>query len=196
MKTILRSFIFVLFAVSGGMALLLAGNAHAANEELPQEVKALIGLKFQPKAPGMPLVVPGWQYLYEGAMINNYMGFVELQRGNTAILAIESIDSPDQRTILDARVIQGEILQSFLKDGKIEWKKNPDQMYRISADCWRSNPKEKETILGLWRYGTGHKCDASFSMVKKAWLLDPENGHLTDIPTKGVFCRGPDDCVD
>jgi hypothetical protein len=179
-----------------GILLLLLINAQAAENTLPPEIKALIGLKFKPEAPGKPLVVPGWQYLYGGAMITNSIAFIELQREEIAVLAIESIDSPDERTILDAKVIQGEFLQSFLKDGKMEWKENPDLFFKISPDCWRKNSNKEEKIVGMWRYKKGHLCDAKFSEVKKAWKLDTESGHLTDIPTKGVSCRGPDDCMD
>ena len=185
-----------LFALVGAISLLLAGSAQCADESLPPEVKALVGMKFQPEAPGKPLVVPGWQYLNEGALINDSIGFVVLQRGTVTILAIESIDSPDRRTILDARVIQGDVLQTFLKDGKIKWKNNLEQMYRVNADCSRSNQIPKKTVIAIWRYADGHLCDASFTIVRKAWLLDTENGHLSEIPTQGVSCRGPSDCVD
>lgn len=177
-----------------GWLLLLSGNVQASDDALPPEVNALIGLKFQPEATGKPLIVPGWQYLYGGAMINNSIGFVELQRGDIAILAIEFMDSPDQRTILDAKVIEGQFLQSFLKDGKIAWKANVEDWFRINAYCRRNN--SNETILGMWRYKKGHSCDAKFSEVKKAWKLNTESGRLTEIPTNGVSCRGPDDCMD
>ena len=185
MKTTLRSFIFVLLAIAGGMAL-LAGNAQAADDALPPEVKALVGMKISLEAPGNGNV-PGWVYLW-GSGIVGEIYFSVLQQGKITVLAIESMK--DQSiTIQDARVIPGNLLNFYMKDGVRELKKNDMQMFRITEACTRVSSEKKEIILGMWRFEPGSKCTDSSSLVKKAWLLNPESRHLTDISTKGVSCR-------
>lgn len=192
MKTYLRGIIFVLFTVVGGMVLLI-GNAQAGDDALPPEVKALIGMKIPSKIPGVPGSIPRWLSLW-GAGIVNTIYFDELQRENITILTIELIDTKDQTiSILDARVISRnpKELQYYVKDGKPE-QKNDLSGYMITSSCQRKNSEENELILGMWRFDSGPKCGATSTLVKKAWLLDPKSGRLTDIPSKGVFCRDPD----
>ena len=188
MKTILRSFTFVVLAVAGGMVM-LAGNAQGVDEVTPPEVKALIGMKIPPKAQGRRGEVSGWVNLWGSGIVNSIF-FEVWQRENITILAIGS--SIDQSTsILDARVIQGDLLWYYTKDGKTKWKKNEMQWYRITETCWRDNAEQKEIIIGMWRYEPNSKCTDTSTLVKKAWILNPENGRLTDIPTQDVSCREP-----
>jgi hypothetical protein len=184
MKTNLRNFIFILFTVVGGLAL-LADNALGSDETLPPEVKALIGMKISLEAPDNGNV-PGWDNLL-GSEIVDEIYFNVRQKGNITVYTIKNKNT----TILDARVISGNLLNVYLKDGNLEFKKNEMQMYRITAACGRGSSEKKEIILGMWRFSRGSKCTDSSNLVKKAWLLNPESGHITDISTKGVSCREP-----
>lgn len=186
MKRILKVFICVLLAVAGGMGLLV-DNALGAHDAMPPKVKVLIGMKIPPKAPGRTGDVPGWVYLWGSGIVGD-ISFNFLQQGNTTVLTIDSRINQNT-TILDARVIPGNLLNFYMKDGVRELKKNDMQMYRITEACTRVSSEKKEIILGMWRFEPGSKCNDSSNLVKKAWLLNPESGHLTDISTKGVSCR-------
>lgn len=196
MKKIMSSLIFVAVA---GMALLV-GNAKAADEVMPPVVKALIGMKIPPKSLGRPGDVPGWVEIWgEGIGGSHPIYFSELQKGSVTILAITSIDDENQTTtILDGRVIPGNLLNRYLNKGKSVLKENDLQLYRITASCWRGDSPETEGILvGMWRYKPGTSgCGGPSNFVKKAWLLDLESGVLTDISTKGVSCREVNTCGD
>jgi len=202
MKTILRGLCFVLLTV-GGMAF-QSGRALAVEEPLPPEVKALIGMEVPAKAPGRPGDVPGWISLW-GSLImgsettdGDEFGFEIDQKANITILIVERLHKFN-KTILDARVIPGNLLPYYTekKNGHTVWKeKDRAKFFDINEGCSRSNREANEIIIGMWRYKPGHLCKAAFSQVKKAWLLDRNNGHLTEISTEGVSCRDPADCED
>lgn len=165
---------------------LLSVNAQAEEEALPPEVKSLVGMKIPPKSPGRTGDIPGWTELW-GAGIVNSIYYAELQKGNITILAVESIVN-QSTTVLDVRVIPGNLLNRYMKDGIRALKKNDMQMYRVTAECWKELGKN-EIIVSLWKHEPGSSCTDSSTLVKKAWLLNPENGRLTDLTPNDVSCR-------
>jgi hypothetical protein len=170
---------------------LLLVDAQAADGALPPEVKVLIGMKIPPKAPGRQGDVPGWLDL-DGQGIVNSIGFSILQKDKVTILAIDSVDPKDQtRTILDVRMIPGNLLNRYMKDGQVQLKTNDMQLYRITTACLRGgSPDEDGVLMGMWRYEPGTRsCGGPSNLIKKAWLLNSESGKLTDISTEGVTCR-------
>ncbi len=173
-------------------------NAQAADGALPPEVKALIGMKIPPKAPGRQGDVPGWLDL-DGKGIVNSIGFSILQKDKVTILAIDSVDPKDQtKTILDVRMIPGRLLNRYIQDGQVQLKKNDMQLYRITTACLRHDIQESEGVLmAMWRYEPGTtNCGGPSSLVKNAWLLNPESGELTNVSTDGVTCREIFTCGD
>lgn len=167
---------------------LVSVNIKAADDALPPEVKALIGIKIPAIAPGRRGEAPGWDNL-GGSGIDLKYFYEELQKGNITILVTRSINNKDYSTTThDARVIPANLLDSYKVKGVREFKKNYMQLYRITATCWRELGKQ-EVIIGFWKYEPGSRCEDSSTLVKKAWLLNPENGRLTDISTKDVACR-------
>lgn len=189
-RRIIRGGVFALCLFGAFGMLGYVGNAWCADEELPPEVKSLIGIKVMPTSSGKRAEIPGCSVLW-GSMIDNQKGYEVIQCNKVATLVIEHFINQTS-TILDARVIPGKQLRFYLEDGKLRWRKNEMRWYRITADCSREDSGKKETILGMWKFKPDSKCTDPSSLVKKAWLLDPSNGHLTEILTQGVSCREPD----
>ncbi|MDD5385391.1 MAG: hypothetical protein PHG89_10995 [Gallionella sp.] len=195
MKTLQGNFISVFLAIICGMVL-LTNTSRAEDESLPPEVKKLIGMKTSPEEnPGR---IPGWINLWGssvlwGSGIGNDMYFTVLKQKETTVLAIKAINRKERTTsVLDARVIPGKLLRFYWEDGKLKWKKNEKALYRITQECSHEGSSNREIILGMWKFEPNSKCTDPSTLVKKAWLLNPENGRLTDIPTQGVSCREPD----
>jgi len=115
-KTRWIDFIFVLLA-AGGMAL-LAGNARGADDAMPPEVKALIGMKIPAKAGN---VVPGWKIMGSGMLgvkadTGQELGYEQLYQKNISIFLIYAMDKDHNRTIQDVRVLPRQILRYLIKD--------------------------------------------------------------------------------
>ena len=189
MKTMMKGLLVALLLIASGAVVLAADNAPIQDEPLPPEVKKLIGMKIPPKALGRRGDVPGWSHMW-GAEIEGEKGFGVFQQDGVVILVIESVIK-QSTTILDARVIPGKLLRFYMEDGKLKWRKNEMQWYRITETCWRDSADKNERILGMWRYVPDSKCSDSSTLVKKAWLLNMESGRLTDIPVQGVTCSEP-----
>lgn len=189
MKSLQRSSAAMLIVVACG-AMLLTNSAHAEDEPLPPEVKRLIGMKVLLRE--NPAFVPvDWEELLGAGIGVENLGFEVLQKNETVVLTVTRIQD-STKSILDARVISGKLLRVYLEDGKRKWRKNEMQWYRITNQCSRNGMNKPETILGMWKFEPNRKCTDSSSLVKKAWLVNLENGHLTEISTQGVSCREPD----
>jgi len=189
MKTFIKNLKLVLLAALGGLAI-LTENTQAADGPLPPEVKKLVGMKTPPETnPGR---IPDWTGLW-GFAVGNDVYLDVLQQKETTIIAIKLINRKEKTSsILDARVIPGKLLRFYLKNGELKWRKNEKQWYRITNECSREGSKNRELIIGMWKFEPNSKCSDPSRLVKKAWLLNLENGRLTDIPTQGVSCREPD----
>lgn len=189
MKKTIRGLLVTALVVVGGMVM-SAGYAQCADEPLLPEVKKLIGMKIPPASTGKRGKIPEWDILW-GNMVDDRKGFEVIQRGAVIVLLIgQFVDQT--ATVLDARVIPGEQLRFYLENGKLQWRKNEAQWYRITKDCSREGAGKQETIIGMWKFEPDSKCTDPSTFVKKAWLLDLQSGRLTDIPTQGVSCREPD----
>lgn len=190
MKAKFRSLIFVLLAA--GIAL-LTGNAQAADEALPPEVKALIGMKIPAKAPGRTGDIPEWKTIVGGVLGSKpndiqEMGLEELYRDGISIFVIDLMDKRDRsRTVLDARLLPRQLLSYEIKNGKIVMKRNSSQLYSLVMGCERN--RSEETIVGLMRPEPGKgNCTHNSKQVKRAWLIDPQTGRITDISPQDVSC--------
>lgn len=186
MKTTLRGFIFVLLAVAGEMVLLV-GNAQGADEALPPEVKVLIGMKIPAKAGD---VVPGWNVMGAGMLgvkteTGLALGYELLYQQNISIFVIDAKDKDLNRAILDAHVLPRQLMNYNVNVGEIVFKKNASQFYEFVHSCKRE-PYEP-LVVGLVRPEPGVAMGWS-EQVRRAWAIDSQTGHITNISTQGVSC--------
>lgn len=214
MKATLRGFIFILFTVAGGMVL-LAGMAQGADDAMPPEVKALIGMKLPPvrvegkdikRDPRLkplpqdyvqiqPASIPGWKpnggwLLDKLSESKQNVGVEKLYRDDLLIFVVDLIDGNDKnKIILDAQVLPQKLLRYYVKNGAIEEKKKTRGLYEFNAMCERD---ASEIIVGLMRPEAGKEdCQHKTTQVSRAWKIDSRTGHITTIPANGVTCLVP-----
>lgn len=191
MKTTLRGFIFVLLAVAGGMTLLMA-NAQGTEDALPPEVKALAGMKIQPKVVGeMPARIPNFIQT-NGAMIvideksGNYLGYSEgFVSGKWPVFFTEHIHPDKSIEILEVQMLPANLIDWKIVNGKrsfLEWR------YTLSEHC-RADEEDTRLIFGLIKQEEGKESCAHYSSrVKRAWQIDRQSGHITPLPIQGLQC--------
>jgi hypothetical protein len=204
MKKIIINLTLVLFAL-GAMALQMS-KAQGSDEVLPPEVKELIGinlppvrvagkdLKLDPRVEPLlqPADIPGWKY--RGGWLvtqtpTKSMDVEEVYRGNLSIFVVDQIDENDHsKLILDAHELPQNLLWYYVKNGKAVEKKKRG-LYEFNAMCKRNN---SEVIVALMRPEAGEEnCQHETTQVIRAWKIDSETGHITEIAPQGVSCLVP-----
>ncbi len=191
MKATMRSLIFVVLAVAGGMAL-LAGNAQGAEDAMPPEVKALIGMRIPDTETGRNGEIPNWTMNggevfristdgASGSMISGYF------QNNLSIFVVEERNNKEKyRTILDAQLLPIEFLTYYLKNGKAVTKKQWWKFYVPTVLCYR---ERGETIVGLMRPERGkYDCSHKTKQIKRAWKINQETGHIAETSPQEVSC--------
>jgi hypothetical protein len=188
MKTTLRDVFFVLLAVSGGMAM-LAGNAQAAEEPLPPEVKALIGMKVSPVVAGRtPGVIPNFIKSNgsgggRGADIYYEFGVVA---SKWPVLLVERVYEDRAIEILNIQMLPSSLLDwRFVRGEFIEVKGR----FHLSPYC-KANEEDKRIIVGLMtpvvaQSGCIH---LRSKLVKRAWQIDEQDGQVTAISPQSLQC--------
>lgn len=190
MKTTMRGLALVVLAVAGGIAL-LAGNAQGADDAMPPEVQALIGMEIPDTESGMNGAVPEWK-MKGGSLLENFLYpeqpllIEELYQNKLSVFVIERLDRKKKsRTILDVAVLPRHMLNYNVKNGEIVWKKSL-QVYRFERGCER---ERYETVVGVMRPERGKEdCTHKSKQVKRAWKIDHQTGRITEIPSYGVSC--------
>lgn len=190
MKITIRGRIFALLLISSAMPV-LASHAQGTNEPLPPEVKMLIGIHIKSNKQGEFGRVENWKTrrwttLNIFPKPNLSMGVEELYRDNTSIFVVELMNKADwSMTLLDVRVLPRHMLNYDVKNGTIVWSKN-SRAYRFESMCYR---KPKETIVAIMRPERGKEdCTHTTRQVKRAWKIDQETGHISEISAHGVSC--------
>lgn len=193
MKTPMRGLVFDVLAVTVCMTL-LAGNARGAENAMPLEVRALIGMRIQSEKQGEFGNVKGWKF--KGWTTLNIfpnpgqtIGVEELYRDDMSIFAIVLTDKTDwSMTVLDVRVLPRQTLNYNVKNGEIVWKKSA-RAYRFENMCYLP----KETVVAIARPEKGKEdCTHTTKQIKRAWKVDQETGRISEIPTQGVSCSFTD----
>lgn len=172
---------------------LLAGNAQGADDVLPPEVRALVGMKVPPKIVGKePSPIPDFYYL-GGALVDedvkqdSSLAYSEgVVAGKWPVFIVRRIASDRSAEILDARVLPDNLIGWRFNGKDIEYLKG---RYTFSEHC-QIEEKDLQLIFGLVKPEKGKSDCAHFSRrVKLAWQIDRQSGRITSIPTKGVKCE-------
>lgn len=215
MKTTLRSFVFILLAVAGGMTPLLA-NAQGTDDAMPPEVKALIGMKLSPvrvegrdikRAPWTKPLPPDYVKMVPPSIPN----FVDVA---SAVIPVTNVLSARSDCALgyylgDANGkwpvflidctypdMSVEILDvQMLSENLIEWKyiggkrKFLEDRFQFSDSC-ETRVGDSRIIFGLVKPEKG-KLDVSHDSirVKQAWQIDEQSGRIAPISTKELQCH-------
>ena len=195
MKTNLRSFIFILFTVVGGMGV-LAGNAQAADAAMPPEVKALIGMKLPPLVVGKAAAsIPNF-ISHGGSLLDEQSGEMlayneGIVGGKWPVFVVQRINKERYLEVLDAQLLPADLLDWRFVDG--EFKNNSDHFkfvkgrYSLSQSC---QPDEGQIIFGLIKPENGKEtCEHDTSRVKRAWNINRQNGKISSKSTKGLSCH-------
>lgn len=190
MKTNLRSFVFILLTVVGGMGL-LAGNAQAADEAIPPEVKALIGMKFPPLVVGKAAAHVPRLVVKDGGVLRNddAGGALVMDLGMFAdkwpIVAIAKINSERAMEITDVLMLPRDLINWRLKNGEFVGVEGLD----LSTYC-RANDEDRRIILALVKPEKGNEtCEHFTKHINRAWLIDETSGRTKKIPTDGLSCQ-------
>jgi hypothetical protein len=193
MKAIIRNLRFVLLAVVSSVVL-LAGNAQCADEPLPPEVKALIGMKIPPKIAGKePGHIPNFIRFGE-SMLNRQigsetmkaeLGYSEGMVGKKwPVFIVSAIHDDRTLEILDAQLLPMKLINWRYMNGKIERLKKGNFLI-FSAWCQYANG-DGRIIFGLEDPKVEH--DGYSSRIERAWEIDMQNGHIKSIPTHRIKC--------
>jgi hypothetical protein len=172
---------------------LLASNAQCADEPLPPEVKALIGMKLPPKVVGKKqALIPDFKEV-GGALVDtdekqgSSLAYSEGVVGNKwPVFIVERIASDRSAEILDAKMLPENLIEWRHDDGNIKFLKG---RHTFSEDC-HTEEQGTQLIFGLVKPEKGKSDCAHYSgRVKRAWQVDRQSGQITPIPTKGIKCE-------
>lgn len=189
MKTTLRSLTLALLAAVGSMALL--ANALAADEAMPPEVKALIGMKLPPLVVGKSAARVPRLVVKDGGVLRNddAGGVLGMDLGLFAdkwpIVAIVKINSERATEITDVLMLPPDLINWRLKNGKFVGVVGLD----LSTYC-RANDDDRRIIFALIKQEKGNEtCEHFTKRINRAWLIDEISGRITKIPTEGLSCK-------
>lgn len=198
----------LVFAVAGGMTLVV-GNAQGADDALPPEVRALIGMKLPPvRVEGkdikslkplppdyvrmVPASVPrfidtGGALFYESDKPKYSLAYSEgLADGKWPVFITERIYEDKSTEILDVQMLPAELLEWPYEDKQL--KHYLADRFRFSESC-RSGSEDSRIIFGLVKAEQGKSDCGHFSKrVKMAWLIDPQTGRIKSLSTHGLQC--------
>lgn len=193
MKTLIRNLKFVMLAAVWGVAL-LAGNAQGEDEPLPQEVKALIGMKIPPKVVGKSgAPIPNF-IRFSGGMLNKQIGN-EAPRANLIyeeglvaekwpVFVVYASHADKTRDILDAQLLPKKLINWRYVNGKINRLENGDRLI-FSIDCQYANG-DGRIIFGL--EDPKYEREGMSTRIERAWEVDPQSGHIKSISTQNISC--------
>lgn len=191
MKVNLRSLVFILCTVAGGMGL-LAGNAQAADEVMPPEVKALIGMKFSPLVVGKAAAQVPRLVVKDAGLLRNddtrgMLGYnLGLFADKWPILVIEKISKEQAMEITDVMKLPQDLIDWRLTHGKFE---GVAGRFDLSTYC-RANDEDRRIILALVKPEKGNETCAHYTKrLHRAWLIDEISGRIKKIPTEGLSCQ-------
>lgn len=193
MKTTMKSLIFALLAVVGGLAM-LAGNAQGAEEHLPSEVQALVGMKIPPEIVGKSgSPIPKF-IRFGGGMLNRKIGN-ETPRAELIyeegivdekwpVFIVYASHADKTREILDAQLLPKKLINWRYEDGKIRWLEKED---RLIFSIWCQYAKgDGRIIFGLEDPKFEH--EGMSTRIERAWEIDQQSGHIKSISTQGITC--------
>lgn len=171
-----RSAWFAATLLGWSLMVLVAGNAQGADEVMPPEVKAIIGMKLSPKVVGRKQAeIPGFHRI-TGALIGqdelqgNMLAYDEGVVGDKwPVFIVVRIASDQSAEILDAQMLPANLIEWRLVDGN---RKYLEGRYRFSVNC-KIEEEDKRLIMGLVKPEKGKSDCAHFSRrVKQAWQVD------------------------
>jgi hypothetical protein len=190
-KTTLKCLILALVVSVGGMTL-LAGDALAADEAMPAEVKALIGMKFPPLVIGKAAAHVPRLVVKDGEVMrnDNAGGVLALDLGLFAdkwpILVAEKISKERAMEITDVLMLPQDLIDWRLINGKFE---GVAGRFDLSTHC-RANDEDHRIILALDKPEKGNEtCEHYTKRLHRAWLVDEMTGRIRKIPTEGLSCH-------
>lgn len=157
----------------------------------PPEVEVLIGKQFTGK------FIPGWKRFRSSMLAelpsNQSMGIEHLERDGLTIFAIELYDRAAQLIkVVDAQVLPKEA-RIDEKTGLLIRTKENSHLYMFGY-CENSN---HEMVVGMMRPKPGKDLCAHMTKdVQRAWQIDRQTWHITEIPSEGIFCswEHPSNC--
>jgi hypothetical protein len=165
----------------------------------PPEVEALIGKQFPRSG------ISGWSRslccMAAGGLLGISpqpglaMGVVLLERTGKIIFVIDLIDQKDlSTTVLDAQILPRQ--PRYDKSGNlIGSEKENVRLYSFTYAC---ESIREVKVVGTVRPEQGREdCGHWSKQVQRAWKIDKQTGHITEISTAGISCRAEaiDECV-
>jgi len=153
-------------------------------QQLPADIKALIGLKIPDMESGGKGGIPSWS-LKGGSLVGKQQfGVEQWYRGGEFIFLVRRLDDAG-RIVLDARVLPRHLLAYHEKNGDLVFEQRSSK-YSFESMCYRL---KDELVVGLMRPERGKEdCTHTTKRLKRAWKIDAQNGRISDIPTQGVSC--------
>ncbi len=182
----------MIFRICFYILLLFYFSVVNADEPLLPEVKFLIGIQVPDTEQGRNGEVSGWT-MHGGQVfrISNDNTFVwgvgGYFKNDLNIFAVEMRNNKENnRTILDAQILPNDLLTYSLVNGRVVTKKQWWKFYVPTVGCER---KRGEVIVGLVRPELEkHECSHKTNQVKRAWIIDQETWHISEISPQGVSC--------
>jgi hypothetical protein len=187
MKTMMRDLLVTSLFVVGGMVMSI-GNAQCADEPLPPEVKKLIGMEIPSFEAGGRGGLPGWVYAGSTLLRDKSFGVEYWDREEQSIFLVSKLDTSGKHLmVLDAKVLPRDWLTFSIKNGETKMKKQWWKFYAPTSACERNSG---EVIVGLVRPVRGrHDCSHKTKQIKRAWKIDEQSGHISEISSQGISCN-------
>ncbi|MDD4977863.1 MAG: hypothetical protein PHI29_04460 [Gallionella sp.] len=191
MKLTLKKIVSASLLIVCGLAM-QSCSAREEKETLPPEVRQRVGVRISDTGVPREELVSGWiangfESIYISPDKSLIRTMAMFEKNDTSIFAIISLNTKEKyKTILDAQLLPKELLTYYFKNGKSVTKKQWWKFYSPTAICYR---EREEIIVGLMRPEQGKQdCSHKTKQVKKAWKVDQESGHISEIPTQGIVC--------
>lgn len=191
MKMTMRG--FILFIAVGGMAL-LACKAQGADEALPPQVKALIGLKIPPEIVGQSGgAIPKFT-LFGGGMLNRQIGnetpraeliYDEgLVEKKWPVFIVYASHADKTIEILDAQLLPKKRINWRYVDGKIK-RLEKGNFLVFSTGCQYAKG-DGRIIFGLEDPKVEH--EGMSTRISQAWEINSLSGRIKSISTQNISC--------
>ncbi len=190
----MKGLIAALLLIACGSVVLAADNAPIPDEPLPQEVKALIGMKIPPKVLGRRGGdIPNFIEV-GGGMLNRKIGSevpkAELGYDEGVVdrkwpVFIVSAGHNDRTLeILDVQLLPKNLINWRYANGKIMGAGKGNH-FIFSARCQYGKGDDR-IIFGLEDPTVEH--DGMSTRIERAWEVDPLSGQIKSISTKNITC--------
>ncbi|MBI3223188.1 MAG: hypothetical protein HYZ46_09050 [Nitrosomonadales bacterium] len=185
--------LFWFFVLAGGISM-ISSIALGADDVMPNEVRALIGMKLQSSESTSNFISMGSSGVGEFGIEEGVVA------GKWPVLIVERIAVGGPGEILDVLMLPKNLINWHFVGGEL---KNVSDHFKFIKDRLSFSQKcefgedDERIIVGLIKPEKGKEICAHYSKhVKLAWMIDRQSGKITPISTQGLQCfyLVEDDC--